>query len=77
MKGWLMIADSIAGFDFEVGHLHRSPCKTCGNRGQLPACIKGCLQLGMIQQRLTQAISCSRSVSEQETFALILPDRGV
>lgn len=50
-------------FDFEIGHLVRSPCKTCINLEDLPTCFAGCDMLDKIQTILSQAISTSTCTS--------------
>jgi hypothetical protein len=63
-------------FDFEVGSLDRSPCRHCQNRFRLPECMHDCKLIGMVQQQLTQVISCNHAVSELDTYTLSLPDRN-
>ncbi len=47
-------------FDFEVGYLVRSPCRTCAEIGRLPACSRSCTQLERVQTLLADSISCTR-----------------
>lgn len=58
-------------FDFEVGYLIKSPCKGCLRREEFPGCIDRCATLDEIQTILAQGISCSRSVSDAESYALV------
>ena len=68
-----MAIKSGAKFDFELGSLTQSPCKTCKNRDKLPTCMNDCKILAMIQQQLTSAVSCNHELSELDTFTLMLP----
>jgi len=47
-------------FDFEVGHLVKSPCKGCQHYGIFPRCMRNCLLLDRIHEVLTNVISCTR-----------------
>jgi hypothetical protein len=47
-------------YDFEVGHLIKSPCKECDNQGDIPECIKQCKLMEEIQTILAETVSCSR-----------------
>jgi hypothetical protein len=55
-------------FDFDVGYIKESPCKTCGQRNRLPDCSKNCKQLAKIQEILTGKISCSNDILETEPY---------
>ncbi len=47
-------------FDFEIGHLVRSPCRGCSDRPAFPGCIDTCLSLDRLHEILSQGISCTR-----------------
>lgn len=47
-------------FDFDAGFLTQSPCKECGTRAHIPACINNCNILGKIHSHLVNVISSSR-----------------
>lgn len=48
-------------FDFEVGHLVKSPCRKCEKRKKsFPECIDDCDVLDEIHSRLLETISCTR-----------------
>jgi hypothetical protein len=59
-------------FDFEIGHLVKSPCKACCDRPLLPECANGCSLLDRIQTRLARGISTTHSHSPLEPFAIYL-----
>lgn len=46
-------------FDFEIGHLVKSPCKTCVLLKDFPKCFARCELLDKIQTILSQGISTS------------------
>ncbi|MCF8111996.1 MAG: hypothetical protein K9J85_10970 [Desulfobacteraceae bacterium] len=46
-------------FDFEVGHLKKSPCRECGRRSELPVCAEQCSLLERIQTLLAKGVSCT------------------
>ena len=47
-------------YDFEIGYLVKSPCKTCVLRKILPECAPKCNLLDKIQTKLSEAVSCTR-----------------
>ncbi|MDP2646867.1 MAG: hypothetical protein Q8P24_18175 [Desulfobacterales bacterium] len=57
-------------FDFEIGYLVKSPCKTCESRKIFPACMDSCRLIDGIHALLSHTISCSRGFSSCESFAL-------
>jgi len=59
-------------FDFDVGHLIKSPCKDCRDRLRFPACAGDCNLLDRVQRQLAQSISTTRSHSPLEPFAAYL-----
>ena len=48
-------------FDFEIGHLIKSPCKECVKRKYFPNCINDCRLLDKINSILSESISCTRN----------------
>ncbi len=47
-------------FDFDIGYLVRSPCRSCSDIAKLPTCSKACAQLERVQTLLADSISCTR-----------------
>ncbi len=48
-------------FDFEIGYLVKSPCKTCNLQNTFPKCAATCHLLDEIQTILAEAVSLTRS----------------
>ena len=48
-------------FDFEIGYLVRSPCKTCNLQNTFPKCADTCILLDEIHTVLAEVVSCTRS----------------
>ena len=46
-------------FDFEIGHLAKSPCKGCTRRQNLPECAETCRVLDRVRTILAKGISCT------------------
>jgi hypothetical protein len=63
-------------FDFDIGYLIQSPCKTCTDRTAFPSCMGGCLTLHEIQTLLAGGISCTRDVAVLEVCAQSLEGWG-
>lgn len=49
-------------FDFEIGHLIKSPCRECVVRSDFPGCEDTCVTLGRIQAILSDGISSTRRI---------------
>lgn len=47
-------------FDFDVGHLIKSPCRECRDDINLPECAEKCVIVDRIQTLLAETISCTR-----------------
>ncbi|KPJ75725.1 MAG: hypothetical protein AMJ54_14170 [Deltaproteobacteria bacterium SG8_13] len=48
-------------FDFEVGHLVKSPCRECDFRKtSFPVCSHDCIVLNKIQSILSESVSCTK-----------------
>ncbi len=47
-------------FDFEVGYLRKSPCKTCNKKHESPRCFENCLVIDQIQTFLIGVLHCNR-----------------
>lgn len=62
-------------FDFEVGELKQSPCKTCDNWQMLPTCSADCEILSKIQMVIAGGVSCVKNYSPAEAFT-IASERG-
>lgn len=63
-------------FDFEIGHLKKSPCKTCPERYRFPSCIDLCTTLDLIQKRLARTVMTSRNLSPMENFSILIDERN-
>ena len=59
-------------FDFEIGHLVKSPCHGCDRRGEFPGCARKCGTLRNIQVILAETVTCTRHHSTLESSALSL-----
>ena len=57
-------------FDFDIGHLVKSPCRECTDRHLFPGCMDNCLPLDKIRTVLANSISCSRSYPSAESHAI-------
>ena len=57
-------------FDFEIGYLVKSPCKTCETRSRFPECIDECNMLDKIQTLMTGAVSSTRAFSVLESYTV-------
>ena len=55
-------------FDFDIGHLVKSPCKECNQREDFPGCMEDCEVLDQIQTVLSDSISCANNYSVVEPF---------
>lgn len=63
-------------FDFEIGHLKKSPCKTCHDHYRFPSCVNLCNTLDRIQKRLARTVITSRNHSPMENFSILLDTRN-
>ena len=59
-------------FDFDLGHLKSSPCKTCHRRPLLPDCADACPALDLIQTTLARGISTTHTHSAFEPFTVCM-----
>ncbi len=66
---------STAMFDFDIGTLLESPCRTCEMRSMLPYCQKNCQILAGIQTILANAINSDNSVLPVETYNVLIKQR--
>ena len=53
--------EEINDFDFNIGHITKSPCLTCNKRIKFPQCIDTCRVLDKIRTILSKGISSSYS----------------
>jgi hypothetical protein len=61
-------------FDFEIGYLIKSPCKTCIQYdAAFPQCAEQCAILDRIHTALAPAISCSCSNGTVESTTSLHP----
>ncbi len=51
-------------FDFDIGYLTKSPCRTCKNRNNIPKCYETCRVLDKIRTILARGISSQASSYE-------------
>jgi hypothetical protein len=61
-------------FDFDIGYLKKSPCRTCLRRPLLPDCADSCAILDRIQTRLARGVSTTHTHSPLEPYAVYLED---
>lgn len=47
-------------FDFEIGYLVESPCRTCEQSIDLPRCSQACLILDRVRTILADVVPCGR-----------------
>jgi len=47
-------------FDFEIGYLVKSPCRTCSQRPEFPGCSETCGMLNEIHTLLCESVSCTK-----------------
>lgn len=57
-------------FDFEIGHLKKSPCRECHCHLLFPDCFDGCTLLDRIQTTLARTVLTSCNHSPVDTFAI-------
>jgi hypothetical protein len=62
-------------FDFDVGTLIESPCRSCAMRKILPNCVADCQLLSQIQTILAAGVSSNISVSTMEAYCIADPER--
>ncbi len=55
-------------FDFNIGHLVKSPCKACPTWEIFPDCMEDCEILDQIQTVLSDSISSANNYSASEPF---------
>jgi hypothetical protein len=55
-------------FDFNIGHLVKSPCKSCPTHEIFPDCMEDCEILDQIQTVLSDSISSANNYSSSEPF---------
>ena len=48
-------------FDFDIGHLIKSPCNECDQKDKFPKCFNGCEVLDSIREVLAKGVSCTYS----------------
>jgi hypothetical protein len=62
-------------FDFELGYLIESPCRSCVYRPSIPNCIDHCQILDSVQTTLAQSVVTTCRFSPLEPYAVLLEDR--
>ena len=55
-------------FDFDIGHLSKSPCKECDLKSHLPGCSKACQKLKQLQTLLSGCVSCSNGYHHTDPY---------
>ena len=59
-------------FDYDLGHLVKSPCRECRSYGMFPDCIDSCATLDRVQTALSNSLSCVHNHSALESIPLRL-----
>jgi hypothetical protein len=59
-------------FDFDIGHLKKSPCKECHMHPLFPGCSEDCRTLDRLQTTLARGVSTTHTHSPLEPFAILL-----
>jgi hypothetical protein len=62
-------------FDFELGYLIKSPCKSCVYRPSIPDCIDRCQIMDRVQTTLAQSVVTTCRFSPLEPYSVLLEDR--
>lgn len=62
-------------FDFELGYLIESPCRSCVYRPNIPHCIDRCQILDRVQTTLAQSVVTTCRFSPLEPYSVLLEDR--
>jgi len=53
-------------FDFDIGYLIQSPCRTCTRYEQFPECFRACPTLDRVQTLLAQGISSTQNATDTD-----------
>lgn len=64
-------------FDFDIGTLLESPCRSCEMQRHLPGCATACELLFQIQTILADGVRSNFSPSHAEAYTLADSDPGV
>jgi hypothetical protein len=59
-------------FDFDIGHIKKSPCRECDSKDHLPNCSKGCMKLDRLRALSIGCTACSRDDHDTETYSICL-----
>lgn len=57
-------------FDFDVGHIIKSPCRDCDLKNHLPSCSENCQNLNQLQTLLIGCVPCSNGFHHTEPYAI-------
>ncbi len=57
-------------FDFDIGHITRSPCRDCDLKNHLPDCSENCQKLHRLQTLLIGCVSCSNGFHHTEAYTI-------
>ena len=57
-------------FDFDRGHIIKSPCRECELKNRLPRCSENCRKLGRLQALLVGCVSCSNSFHNTDAYSI-------
>ena len=57
-------------FDFDIGHIIKSPCRECDLKNHLPNCSKNCQKLDRLQTLLMGTVSCSNGFHHTEPYSI-------
>lgn len=63
-------------FDFELGYLVKSPCKSCVYRSSIPDCMDRCQVLDRVQTTLARSVVTTCRFSQLEPYSVLLEDRA-
>ena len=59
-------------FEFDVGHIAKSPCRDCYFKKDLPGCSENCEKLKRLQNQLIGCVSCSNGFHPLEAYTISL-----
>ena len=61
-------------FDFDIGHITKSPCRDCELRSHLPGCAENCRKLKRLQSLFVGSVSCSSGDHPAEAYSISIPN---
>ena len=57
-------------FDFDIGHIIKSPCRECELKNHLPSCSENCQKLNHLQTLSISGVSCSKDFHHTEPYTI-------